>query len=643
MPSCGRVRRLGTCCCDRGPTPASLVAFPAGNSGVGIWFAPLDHPAPWHLDQAPTPTVEGGGRLHGIVATASIAAARLTPRQTVLSNVRLLRAYQSDGRIDPDVAATVTVESDTLRYRRRRLDDAPGYELRLRVLDGRIQDGTLIAGSDGRIRLEITALTGDTPLTPLPAAELLNQHAAADPAARNALTFLSYREKFLAGSWRFNTYFGRDTLMSVRLLMPALRSAAVEAGLNSVMARLSTGGEVAHEEGIGEFALLKNRRAGLGSGAPELDYGMVDDDYMLAPVVAEYLAGSGRSRANAYLARPLPSEARPGETESVGRTLVRNLRFVVEQASPFAASPTWSRLISIKPGRMSGQWRDSDEGLGRGIYPYDVNAALVPAALEGADEMLRAGLLDRYVTPADRAVLARAGTVAKVWRTAAAPLFRVEVASDVAARSIRTYGTSAGVPADEAVASLASGPLVFHALSIDATGKPVPVVNSDEGFVLLFGRPAARDLQTYVSAAIRPFPAGLMTEVGLLVANPAFATTDVQSRFSPAAYHGTVVWSWQQALFAAGLERQLERTDLPMSTRQTLQTAQRRLWRSIQASRSVQSSELWSWTFRSGRYQIVPFGAGKGDVDESNAAQLWSTVYLAVRPPLPATVRRRTR
>ena len=77
-------------------------------------------------------------------------------------------------------------------------------------------------------------------------------------AARNTLRFLSYREKFLAGSWRFNTYFGRDTLMSLRLLMPALQPPAIEAGLNSVLARLADDGEVAHEEGIGR---VRGRRA----------------------------------------------------------------------------------------------------------------------------------------------------------------------------------------------------------------------------------------------------------------------------------------------------------------------------------------------------------------------------------------------
>jgi hypothetical protein len=134
---------------------------------------------------------------------------------------------------------------------------------------------------------------------------------------------------------------------------------------------------------------------------------------------------------------------------------------------------------------------------------------------------------------------------------------------------------------------------------------------------------------------MRPFPAGLMTDVGLVVANPAFADRQVQARFTPAAYHGAVVWSWQQALLAAGLERQLARCDLPPPLRAKLQAAQAELWRVIRAARSVQSSELWSWTFRNGRYEIAPFGAGKADVDESNAAQLWSTVYLAVQPPPP--------
>lgn len=136
-----------------------------------------------------------------------------------------------------------------------------------------------------------------------------------------------------------------------------------------------------------------------------------------------------------------------------------------------------------------------------------------------------------------------------------------------------------------------------------------------------------------VESVMRPFPAGLMTDVGMVVANAALASDALKADFTPAKYHGAVVWSWQQALFAAGLERQLKRADLPPATRTRLTRAQADLWRVIKAAREVQSSELWSWTFAGGRYQVVAFGAGQQDVDESNAAQLWSTVYLAVQPP----------
>jgi hypothetical protein len=614
-----------------GVEPRILVAFPAGNSGVGLWFKPTARPVAWRLDQPLRPVRRGA--LNGVVARASLDAPRLIAKQAVLSNVRFLRDYQAVGRFPAEVAAEPTIAGDTITWRRPRLDGGPGYELTIRVLGGRVDQGEIIAGSDGRITLEITALSGDAPLTPLPIAQLLNASAAADPAARNALAFLSYREKFLAGSWRFNTYFGRDTLMSVRLLMPALRPAAVEAGLNSVLARLSPGGEVAHEEGVGEFAVVQNRKAGRGGDAAELDYGMVDDDYMLGAVTADYLQGPGQARARTWLAQPLASENRPGVRAQAGAMLADNLRFVLNQSRGFADAPSARTLIAIKPGRMTGEWRDSNEGLGGGIYSYNVNAALVPAAIEAADRLFKAGLLDPYLSAEDRVLFADAARMAQVWRAQAPPLFRVELPAAEAAASIRSYAASLGVPAAPALTALDQQPLVFHALSLEATGKPVPIVNSDEGFALLFGHPSAADLDTYVTATMRPFPAGLMTDVGLVVANAAFTGREAQARFTPAAYHGAVVWSWQQALLAAGLERQLARCDLPAPVRAKLVAAQTQLWRAIRSTRAVQSSELWSWAFRDGRYQVVPFGAGKADVDESNAAQLWSTVYLAVQPP----------
>jgi hypothetical protein len=91
-----------------------------------------------------------------------------------------------------------------------------------------------------------------------------------------------------------------------------------------------------------------------------------------------------------------------------------------------------------------------------------------------------------------------------------------------------------------------------------------------------------------------------------------------------------VVWSWQQALMAAGLERQLARKDLPAGLRARLREARARLWAAIGAAAELRSSELWSWSFANGCYRSEPFGARRTDVDEYNAAQLWSTGLLAL-------------
>ena len=131
---------------------------------------------------------------------------------------------------------------------------------------------------------------------------------------------------------------------------------------------------------------------------------------------------------------------------------------------------------------------------------------------------------------------------------------------------------------------------------------------------------------------MQPFPAGLLTPVGMAVANPAFADRDAQSRFTSSAYHGTVFWSWQHAVFAAGLERQISRADVPQALRSRLVSARSQLWSAIEASRSLRTSELWTWSFVDGRFRAEPFGQQGAHADESNAAQLWSTVFLALHP-----------
>jgi glycogen debranching enzyme len=575
---------------------------------------------------------ERGRPLHGVRFQATVQAASLAPAQAVLSSVRVLRDFQGLGKAPAEVLTAPLAKGNALTWSRDRLDGAPGYRLVIAATHGALDHGRFVAAADGTLTLSFTALTGETPLTPVAADDLLNDRAQADAGARAALEFLSYREKYLAGSWRFDTYFGRDTLMSVRLLMPALQPAAVETGLRSVLERLSPQGQVAHEEDIGEFAILDHRKAGAASAAPVYDYRPIDSDFLLTPVARAWLLDDprGRAHAAAFLGEAL------GDGK-LGDALLRNIRYIAAQAQPFVQHPDAAHLIALKTGVPVGEWRDSNDGLGGGRYPYDVNATLVPAALLAASDLYRSGMLAPYLHDGDRPLLDALAAAAAVWQAKAPPLFARTIASARVHEAITGYAFKAGVPAAPALAAVGSAPVTFHALSLDAAGKPVDVQNSDDGFALLFGQPAPAQLDIMADTIRRPFPAGLMTPIGMLVANPVFAAPAVQKRFGPEGYHGTVVWSWQQALAAAGLARQLERKDLPAATQNRLRSAQACLWQAIGAAASVQSSELWSWRYADGHYQVAAFGANGADADESNAAQLWSTVFLAI--PRPADVR----
>ena len=238
-------------------------------------------------------------------------------------------------------------------------------------------------------------------------------------------------------------------------------------------------------------------------------------------------------------------------------------------------------------------------------------------------------MLQPYLDPGADNGLAGAAEVAEIWLRAAPRLFDVAVASKAARAEVEVYARHIGVDPSTALAALDAGTVQFRAVSLDAQGRPVPILNSDEAFALLFLNAAPADVERVADALTRPFPAGLLTDVGLLVAIPAYATDALEPAFDRNRYHGTVIWSWQQAMFAAGVERQLGRDDLTASARDALKQARSRLRAAIAAADAVRGSELWSWSQVEGRYRVEPFGQRQGDETESNAAQLWSTVYLA--------------
>jgi len=610
-----------------GTAPRLLAAFPAGNSATGLWFKPGPAPLTWRCAgqlQAVQSRDDQGRPLYGISADIGADCGRLTVSGAVLSSARVLRDYQHDGRLPLGLHNAVHFGADRVRWSRDRIDGSAGYLIELQVLNGSVATDAhgqivLAAASGSTLRLRLSALTGEPALHALPADQLLRVPEAGAWRARQSLAFLSYRDKLLAGSWRFNTYFGRDTLMSLLLLMPALTPQAIEAGLVSVLERLDPDGAVAHEEDIGEWSLLHG-----GGGAPVYDYKMVDDDFMLAPAVMAYLLEHAeRERAAHWLAQTSVGG------ESHGAALARNFRRVQQLASAYAAQPEVTNLIHLKQDLPTGDWRDSADGLGGGVVSYNVNAILVPAALRAIAALHDSGLLKPYL-----AADATAAGLAQLWESQVPAYFAVGRDAAVARADVRRCAQELGVDPAPALASLGDDGLAFNAIALDARHQPVPVLHSDFGFALLLQQPSAEVIERELSAIMRPYPAGLMTGVGMLVANGAYADDALRGLFGPDRYHGAVVWSWQQALLAAGLARQLERGDLPASTRDLLAVAQQNLWTAIQSTQAQSNSELWSWTFADSQYRMQPFGPGAATADESNAVQLWSTVYLAVRPPV---------
>ena len=615
-----------------GATPRLVVAFPAGNSGVALWLAASSAAATW-LPVATLCAAERdvpGGTLRGITAELGLTRAPVTITHAVTSSVRVIRDYGYTGKTPAEVSVQPEVSGNTIVWQRRRLDGAPGYYLSIDVLDGAIAAGEkqaiqLVPDEDGRLRLRVTALTGDEPLVPIPQDELLTTAAKPDEQLRRTLAFLSYDKKLLAGSWRFNTYFGRDTLMSLQLLMPVLQPHAVEAGLAAVLDRVSAGGEVAHEEDIGEYAVLRRVLQGdPPSAAPIFDYKMIDDDFLLPIVAAHYLLGTakGRTRARDFLAR----EALSGET--YGAMLVRNLRYIVSAASAFARDANWQNLVSLKAGESVGNWRDSEDGLGGGRFPYDVNGVFVPAALAAISRLHESGVVRSYTDGSATALFSETAGMAEVWLREAPAYFEVNMPPGTAATGVERYARRVDIESSTALASLANEPVVFRAVALDGRGRPVPILNSDEAFALLFLDIAPVEIERLLLALTRPFPAGLMTDVGMVVANPAYAVDDLQPLFGRGRYHGTVIWSWHQAMLAAGIARQLGRTELPASTRDALTRAETLLTDALAASHDARGSELWSWSQSGDQYRVERFGQQQADETESNAAQLWSTVHL---------------
>jgi hypothetical protein len=478
-----------------------------------------------------------------------------------------------------------------------------------------------------------------------------------------SLAFLSYSSKLLAGTWRFLTYFGRDSMISMLLMQSVLSQEAIEAVIGAVLERIDReDGTVCHEEVLGDYATYLNRQEGIASSKPRCDYKMIDTDFLLPIAMQRYFLDTqpGQQASDGFFKKTATFlEENHGLTYAdLAQTTAEK---IMRTAAPFAKSPTKANLIHLRDGEGVGQWRDSGNGLGGGRTPYDVNAALVPAGLRAIAALSQAGFFPDHPDWKDTA-----DQYAQIWEDQALHFFEITVSQADAKSRVKSYVSAAGLSVPTNTENI-TGAVKFYGLAVDASinsGNAVPVMNTDDCFRLFFLNTTNQtQLSAFVKQTadniIRPFPIGLSTGVGLVVANPAYANdADYASGFSQRDYHGTVVWSFQLAMMGAGLGRQLGRCEtdtrpgepsLPtLYTRQFDQdrltllpdfctdtklytkvlSAYNHLWDTIDTNRAQLSHEVWSWSYNGGQFQAVPLGAITST--ESNIRQLWSLTFLAV-------------
>lgn len=473
------------------------------------------------------------------------------------------------------------------------------------------------------------------------------QHLIADsPELSQSLSFLSYTTKLTAGAWRFLTYFGRDSMISMLLMSSILsvgEDSAFEAGIMALLERINkTDGGVAHEETIGDYATWLNLQDGIDSTDPQYDYKMIDTDYFLPIVLQEYFIKNevGRTRIDQVLNKTATED--PDNTGITYRRLATlSAEKILNLTSPFAASGGQKRenLIRLHEGDMVGEWRDSPDGLGGGRIPYDVNTAIAPAGLRSIAALAEAGFFSDHPEWAEMAA-----EYAAVWEDETLRFFEVEVPQDEARSLVDDYVSSndfAFPPKSENINSSVQ----FYGVALEGGNDQdvVRVMNTDDCFRhFLLNTTNEAQLTSFVSQTadhiLEPYPVGLTTDVGLLVANPAYGGDPIYSaNFSNSAYHGTVVWSWQLSMMAKGLERQLERCAdgngpefcHDQKIHDKVISAYNRLWDVIENNTDLLSGEVWSWRYDGDKF--VPIALGALNPTESNVRQLWSLTFLAVR------------
>lgn len=473
---------------------------------------------------------------------------------------------------------------------------------------------------------------------------------------------------------------------------------------------IPTDGSVCHEETIGDYATYLHLLQNVTSTAAIFTYPMIDTDFYLPVLMYSYFS-KYPDRIDALLSIEAGTIDVDNSNLTYADLALLNAQRIINETAAFLDDQSVENLIHLKEGEIVGNWRDSTYGLANGRIPFDVNCALAPAALRAIGQL--AGLGGVYPNSSSKtAVLTNysgwptfALEAAQTWEEYTLPFFEVNLTeSEASSRLNQFVDTStfySGPTYNSSLSTYSDGSnstTTFYALALngseslnassEAYADPIPIMHTDTGFHLFFlnltntssdsyGQTYTRFLNSTANSILRAFPAGLLTPSGMVVANPALSGSDVLiANFTNSAYHGTVIWSFQLALMAAGLHRQLAACNSTGSGNFTpaycnddsvynaTLSAYNVLWDNIEQNQAQLESEVWSWSYSAPMssnstsnmtsstsvmgngtsmngfstvdgFTTVPLGSlppppGVSGSTESNIRQLWSLTFLAV-------------
>ncbi len=610
---------------DSNQAPYFFVAFPAGNSGVGMWFDTPDKNV--FLSAVRPPHAITRSQLNGIEVDLKSGAKSLKIKTAVLGSMRFIRDAELQQPIPKVIQKNTVVTSDhVIVMDRESLNKMASYRLELELLgDTKMvqHEGAIELVAQSNIKFRLRAMTSERPLTPLkPSSVFKKQYLSKiDPKELQAFSFLLYREKFAAGSPRYLNQFGRDSLITLRVLMDAMKPEAVE---NLISMTLNgahpVDGMISHEQHEGDFASFVRKQKHqnvIGVTSPIEDYKMIDDDFIFTIVLAEYMKRYPMRVAD-FLDR------RDSRGISHRRLVQNNFRYVRKMTKAFFQDPIYTNLVHLKDGETTGQWRDSEYGLGGGSYPFDVNVALVPGALRGLSEIYDNEHLE-FFSPKTAALMDK---IFRVWNEKAEPLFEVRIPKN----TIPNYGEKYFANLHLDPKDLPDSPeqdLRFPAIAINDAGEKIPVMHSDDSMMMTFGYPSENYMRSVNQRVQHQFPYGLRTPVGILIANPVFARPLLQSHFDEHQYHGRTSWAMQEDLLIYGFDRQLAIGQWSNETIEEINHSVHEVAKVIKVKGHMGGNEVFSILLVNGRYLALPF-AGSA---KSNSNQLWSHLRIA-SPPL---------